>query len=187
MSVDRRTRRYLFFFLSYSRKSYLEGGWWVRKVVGTPVFCLPWQRTGCTIITVQFPAPSDMLGGRRKGLRAKCPPACFQKKQQVRRQHARTLPWCAAAWLRSAPAGSCRGPPRGYPARPVGPVCAIDSGTGRRGMQSKQTHSMRGHHSHSTAHRGSVQHPYSSAGETQTPHTRTASPARVPGAHPQGY
>ena len=32
------------------------------------------------IITVQFPAPSDMLGGRRKGLRAKCPPGCFPKK-----------------------------------------------------------------------------------------------------------
>ena len=32
-------------------------------------FCLAWQRTGSTIITVQFPAPSDMLGGNRKGLR----------------------------------------------------------------------------------------------------------------------
>ena len=61
-----------------------------------------------------------------------------------RRQYARTLPWCAAAWLRSAPAGSCRGPPRGYPARPVGPVCAIDSGTGRRGRQSTQTQQQEG-------------------------------------------
>ena len=45
-------------------------------------FCLAWQRTGSTIITVQFPAPSDMLGGRRKGLRAKCPLDCFPKKKR---------------------------------------------------------------------------------------------------------
>ena len=51
-----------------------------KKVLETPVFCLPWQRTGSTIITVQFPALSDMLGGRRKGLPPKCPPACFRKK-----------------------------------------------------------------------------------------------------------
>ena len=31
-------------------------------------------------ITVQFPALSDMLGGRRKGLPPKCPPGCFRKK-----------------------------------------------------------------------------------------------------------
>ena len=48
--------------------------------------------------------------------------------EKARRQYARTLPWCAAAWLRLAPAGSCRGAPRGCPARPVGPVCAIDTG-----------------------------------------------------------
>ena len=71
------------------------GVWWVRKVVETPVFCLPWQRTGSTIITVQFPALSDMLGGRRKGLPRKFP-ACFRKKTS---QSLADLAVLAGPWL----------------------------------------------------------------------------------------
>ena len=36
----------------------------------------PWQQTGSTIITVQFPALSDMLGGRRSVRQL-----AFQKKR----------------------------------------------------------------------------------------------------------
>ena len=55
-----------------SGQSYRGGYGGSEKSLRNSLFCLLWQRTGSTIITVQFPAPPNMLGDRRPVRSVRC-------------------------------------------------------------------------------------------------------------------